>query len=329
MNVLSRTPAVSVVVPVHDARDYLRPCLDSVLAQSLGDIECICVDDGSTDDSLAILKEYEARDARVRVFHQENATAGAARNRGLEEARGDYVSFLDADDVFAPDMLETARRRCMADDLDFAVFLSDQLVSRTGRLRGPVRGFRRSSIPPYGPFTFRELTENVFRTFVGWAWDKLYKRSFVLASGLRFQAQRTTNDLFFVHSALLAARRIGVVDRVLAHQRVGHGGTLSRTRERSWRCFHDALAALRERIVSQGLWNELERDFSNYALHFSLWNLDTVGTNVRPALEKELVGGWFREFGVEGRPADFFSNPLEYARYRRLVRANKRRSADG
>jgi len=323
----SPAPAVSVVVAVHDAHDFLRPCLDSVLSQTLRDIEVICVDDGSTDDSLDILREYERRDPRVRAVHQENATAGAARNRGLGLARGEFVSFLDADDVFEPDMLALAHARCTRENLDFAVFLSDQLVSGSGRLRGPVRGCRLSFIPPYSPFSFRESTGNVFRLFLGWAWDKLYRRQFLEENTLRFQVQRTSNDLFFVFSALLAAERIGVVERVLAHQRVGHAATLSRTREKSWHCFGDALDALQRWIVAKGLQEEVGRDFANYALHFALWNLNTLATDNRPALAERLTGGWFREWGIDDRPESDFDSPIEYAQYRRLVREAAGRAA--
>ena len=99
---------VSVILPVYNASDYLHQCMDSIVGQTLKDIEIICVDDGSTDNSLDILKEYEQKDKRVKVIQQKNAGAGAARNNGLSIATGEYLSFLDSDDFFEPDMLEKA-----------------------------------------------------------------------------------------------------------------------------------------------------------------------------------------------------------------------------
>lgn len=93
------TLLVSVIVPVYNAEKYLRECLDSVVDQSLREIEIICVDDGSTDASPAILAEYAARDPRVRVITQENRYAGAARNAAIRAARGEFVAFLDPDDL--------------------------------------------------------------------------------------------------------------------------------------------------------------------------------------------------------------------------------------
>ena len=89
---------VSVIIPVYNTENYLRECLDSVLAQTLREIEVICVDDGSTDNSLNILKEYQNKDTRIVVLTQENRSAGAARNYGLSIAKGKYLSFLDSDD---------------------------------------------------------------------------------------------------------------------------------------------------------------------------------------------------------------------------------------
>ena len=83
-----KRPDVSVIIPVYNVKEFIRPCLDGVLAQTMKDIEIICVDDGSTDGSGEILKEYERRDSRIKVLSQENGGAGKARNTGLKEAAG-------------------------------------------------------------------------------------------------------------------------------------------------------------------------------------------------------------------------------------------------
>lgn len=99
-------PKFSIIIPVYNVAPYLRECLDSVLAQTFTDWEAICVDDGSTDGSGAILDEFVARDGRFRVIHQKNAGVSAARNVALEKMRGEWFLFLDGDDMFRPDALE-------------------------------------------------------------------------------------------------------------------------------------------------------------------------------------------------------------------------------
>ena len=100
---MSTTPKVSVIIPVYNVEDYLRQCLDSVINQTLKDIEIICVDDGSTDKSLEILHEYEKKDSRITVLTQKNQYAGVARNVGMSVATGKYFVFLDSDDFFEPE----------------------------------------------------------------------------------------------------------------------------------------------------------------------------------------------------------------------------------
>ena len=117
---------VSVIIPVYNVEPYLKQCMDSVVGQTLKDIEIICVDDGSTDGSLDILREYAAEDNRIQIIEQKNAGAGAARNNGMRHATGKYLSFLDSDDFFEPRMLEKAYDLPEKDQADFVAYKSDQ-----------------------------------------------------------------------------------------------------------------------------------------------------------------------------------------------------------
>ena len=124
-------PLVSVVVPVFNVEPYLRKCLDSVVNQSLREIEIICVNDGSTDNSAAILSEYSARDARIRVVAQDNAGLSAARNAGMKVARGDYLVFLDSDDALALNALAEQHAEAVRRDLDVLYFDGETIFEST------------------------------------------------------------------------------------------------------------------------------------------------------------------------------------------------------
>ena len=115
---------VSVVMAVYNAERYLRQALGSVCAQTLKEIEIICVDDGSTDGSMEILKEFAGQDDRIKILQHLEKTDGAAaaRNMGLQAAKGEYLSFLDADDWFEPDMLEKAYEKASLQELDVLIF---------------------------------------------------------------------------------------------------------------------------------------------------------------------------------------------------------------
>ena len=106
-------PLVSVIIPVYNTSKYLRQCINSILSQTLEDIEIICVDDGSTDDSFEIISDIAMNDTRVRIFQQENKGSGAARNYGITESIGEFVAFMDSDDWYpSKDVLETLYNLC-------------------------------------------------------------------------------------------------------------------------------------------------------------------------------------------------------------------------
>lgn len=312
-------PKVSVIIPVYNVCDYLGQCLNSVISQTLEEMEVICVNDGSTDNSLDILKEFAEKDSRITVITQENAGAGAARNNGMRHAHGKYLSFLDSDDFFENNMLEEAYTKAEQLDADFVIYKSDQYNSDHDKFVEVSWAVRESELPPYEPFHFRQLTMNIFKVFIGWAWDKLYKREFIEQYQLQFQEQRTTNDMLFVFSALVLAKRMALVPKILAHQRRDAKDSLSKTRENSWPCFYHALTALRERLVREGYYNELEKDFINYALHFSLWNYNTLAEPTKSKLKDKLVSEWFAELQIKGKSKDYFSASNEYRQYRKMM----------
>ncbi len=113
---------VSIIIPVYNAEKYIEECLDSLLAQTYPDFEIICVDDGSEDRSLEILRRYENQDGRITVLTQKNQYAGVARNTGMERATGKYLLFLDADDFFCEDMLEQALHEAENKQTEILVF---------------------------------------------------------------------------------------------------------------------------------------------------------------------------------------------------------------
>ena len=315
-------PKVSVIMPVYNVENYLRQCLDSVINQTLRDIEIICIDDQSTDGSLGILKDYAAIDPRIRIITQKNAGAGAARNTGLKVAKGEYLSFLDSDDFFELDMLEKAYHACSTNNLDFVVFRSDKFDNDSKTYIPLYYSIRKDLLPDKKVFNYRDIPKDLFKVFVGWAWDKLYSHEFVVSNNLLFQEQRTTNDLLFVFTALVKAKRIMVMDDVLAHHRISLQSSLSRTREKSWRCFYNALLALREELKKAGIYEEVEQSYINYSLHFSLWNLNTIEGPAFKELYNSLRTEIFNELGIIKYNKSYFWNKREYKQFQHIM-ANK------
>ena len=189
-------PKVSVIIPVYNVELYLHQCMDSIIGQTLTDIEIICIDDGSTDSSFSILQEYAEKDNRIIVLQQENSGAGIARNAGMKIAQGEYLSILDSDDYFEPEMLEKAYLQCEKDKADICVFRSDRYNMQKHVYEDISWTIKERYLPKEIPFSAEQIYPYMFQIFNGWSWDKLYRRSFVEQTGLQFQGLRTTNDAF-------------------------------------------------------------------------------------------------------------------------------------
>ena len=314
---------VSVIIPIYNASEYLKETLSSLVNQTLQDIEIICVNDGSTDNSMDILLDFQTRDPRIRILNQQNQGAGAARNLGMSIATGEYISFLDADDIFKKDMLEKAYRKAIQSRADICVFGSnrfDQIANKTTRNDFTMR---KNMLPNEEVFRCADIEGNVFQVFMGWAWDKLYRRRFIQTHELKFQQLRTTNDMFFVFAAFLKANKVCTLDEVLITQRRGVSGSLSVTRELSWDCFYKALMRVKSEMIEMGIYSTYEKDFIRYALHSCLWNVNTLEVSVAYELLERLRQEWFEKLEITDKEESYFDNKKEWEQYSNLLEMNK------
>ncbi len=305
-------PSVSVIIPVYNIEKFLSACLDSVCSQTLKDIEIICVDDGSTDSSLAILHRYKKQDERVIVLTQQNQGAGAARNYGLSIAKGEYLAFLDSDDFFEPDLLEKLYREAKKTQAEIVVCRADRYDNGTAEYMKIPWSIKEHLLPDFKPFSSKDIKKNFFEAFVWWPWDKLYKKSYIDSLGIQYQQLRTTNDLFFVCAAVLMAPNISYINDVLVHQRVSLKSSLSVTREKSWDNFYKALIALRDYLKKQGLYERFEQDFINYCLNFSFWHLETIHGEGYFLLYNALKEKWFDDLGILKHQKEYFYQAHNY-----------------
>lgn len=306
--------AVSVIIPVYNAGRYLQQCLDSIRNQTLKNIEIICVNDGSTDDSLSILQSAAQIDDRIIVVSQENSTAGAARNRGLEIATGKYLSFLDADDFFEENMLENAYQSAEENNADIVVFRSNRYDEGVGDYTDSNWTVKEEYLPQKKVFSHRNV-QNLFGCIMSWAWDKLFDADFIKQNELYFQSQPCINDLFFVYSALAKAQRIYFLNEILIHKRVNNPEAITTNYSKSgnWCCFYNALKALRKQLIVWNIYGELRRDFVNYSLHYTLWNLDKfINVEVYKDFYNTVKNEWLENLDILSCPKEFFYNSEDF-----------------
>ncbi len=152
-------PLVSVIVPVYNTERYLRRCLDSVMAQTYRNWECLCVNDGSPDRSSDILREYASKDSRIRVFTRENQGISCTRNFALQHAEGEYLIFLDSDDSIHPQLLEICIYQALRDGSDLVVYGLSHSYRNLNKI------FHFFGLPDYKPCTRKFVKERVKSVF--------------------------------------------------------------------------------------------------------------------------------------------------------------------
>lgn len=215
--------SISVIMPLYNAEKYLQESLQSVLQQTHNDFELICINDGSTDGTDSILRDFQARDGRIRVL-ENKARSGAAfsRNRGLKEAEGRYVIFLDGDDVFEEEMLEKAYDAMEKYDTDIVIFEymhvpSDDIYRKRKKERTKDFYERYCCVP----FCVKDFAPRDFPNWSDSPCDKLYRKSFIERNHLEFQNISSFNDVYFAKMVLYCAKRIICLndDRVMVYAR--------------------------------------------------------------------------------------------------------------
>lgn len=179
-------PLLSVIVPVYNTAPWLARCLDSICAQTYRNLEILCVNDGSTDNSAEILAEYAAKDSRIKVFTQENAGLSAARNTALEHATGEWVTGVDSDDYLAPGVYERVVER-IAPAVDM-VFFGVEKVDEEGNHLPDNSYF---SLPADGEY---QMTPSLAGKLNACFWSKLWRRSVLDAHRLRFPVGAVHED---------------------------------------------------------------------------------------------------------------------------------------
>ena len=211
-------PKISIIIPVYNTEKYLHECLDSVVNQTLKDIEIICIDDGSTDNSYQILQEYADKDSRFVILQQENKGAGRARNSGLKNATGEFVAFLDSDDYYLnTDVLESLYENAKKNDVlicggGFAELRPDGTIfSQWKNTKEYGYYFESDKLIEYQDYQF----DFGFTRFI-------YKRTFLLENNIFFSQRKYFEDPTFFVKAMTLAKDFFAIKKIVYWYRIGY-----------------------------------------------------------------------------------------------------------
>ena len=201
---------VSVIIPVYNVDKYLSKCLDSVIAQTCSDIEIICVNDGSTDNSAQILSEYSNRDSRIKMITKPNGGLFSARHVGMVSAAGEYLLFVDSDDWIEKTLVEKTLNKITETGADVVIFgaysVKGKSVSKGMYSVNKIPAKFKERI-----LSLKDYENNLF-AFPPTAWCKLYRRKFVEDNNIRFQEIKDGEDqLFYLHT-MLTAKSVYILD---------------------------------------------------------------------------------------------------------------------
>ena len=218
-------PNVSVVLTVYNTAKYLRQCLDSLIAQTLKNIEIICVDDASEDDSVKILKEYQKRDKRISIIVSSvNKGINYTRNTGLKKVCGKYAVILDSDDFYEQTFLEKLYLQAQNTDADITFCGFDVFDDKTQTVQQIDWDINRAILPKTQVFSMLPELFNLAGTII---WKNLYKVEFLKQNNLKFENRLSYTDGVFSKTTLLKAKRISYIDEKLVYYRVNNKNSFS------------------------------------------------------------------------------------------------------
>ena len=257
---------VSVVMPIYNAGDYLTRAIGDVLSQTLSELELICVNDGSTDNSLSIVKSFMKKDQRIKLINEKNAGTSVARNVGLEAASGQYIIFLDADDFYEKNLLKLLYEAAEKDNLDVAVAKFDIYNDNQNKFSLPMEEPHSGIFVDNSVSSKNEYPDFILSSTTGYVWNKLFRTTFVKNMEISFDPELYVfEDVLFVCSALALAERVAKIDDILIHHRVYS----EQSRARLFRKYYSQVPVvykkLKDFLMQRGLYIPLKRGYLNFS----------------------------------------------------------------
>lgn len=268
------SPDISVIVPVFNTASYLKVCLDSLCAQTIPNIEFILIDDGSTDNSNTILQEYAKRDPRFKLITQENRGFAGSRKRGLQEATGEFIGFVDSDDWIEPEMYETLWKAHLSSP--------DADIIQCSSIHEYVE--KSISIPVNNSMIVKWLAESggklqgaeALLLDDGTIWNRIYRRSMIESKEISFKNEMTFGeDVFFYWTALMSAAKIIALPKCFYHYRRNRPGSQVNSHDRRIFAYFKTMYRIDEFVKENNL-PELMPWINHLKLSYLAWGFERL-----------------------------------------------------
>lgn len=258
----------SIIVPVYNVEKFLRECLDSIASQTLKEFEVICINDGSTDNSLEILNEYATKDKRFIVLSQKNQGQGIARNNAINIAQGKYLLFVDPDDWIETNTLEEVWNKFEVTDANIVQFNyeihKDVTKKRKSRISHIIAKKKYAyNLKRKGFFNWQVFKKDMFRSIGLAIWNRGYRTDFIKNNKIEFAPNKHGEDHIFTIKSLILTEKVFYLNKILYHYRNRANSSVNIASADNFSAF-DNIKILKEFLEKKNLINDLQNEFEQY-----------------------------------------------------------------
>lgn len=267
---------VSVIIPVYNVALYLRECLDSLVNQTLPELEFICINDGSTDNSLEILNEYAARDNRFVVVSQENQGPGIARNKGIGIAKGECIAFVDPDDYVDLNAFEFLYNKFKETGVDivhfdYETFNQNSNTSNIEYFSDLALEKMEFKIIDGSIYKWKDIKKADLAYMTLCVWNRLYSAKLIKQNNIAFAPNRHGEDHIFAIKSTLFANKILYLKQPFYHYRFSKNSSAHRLTDNNF-CIFDNIELLKQFLITNGLYEEMRAQYISYAYAALSWH---------------------------------------------------------
>ena len=312
-------PTISIIIPFYNSENFIMECLNSLIHQTFKNFEIICVNEGSTDNSLEILRDFQKKDKRIRIIAQNNMRN--SNNIGIKESKGDYLLFLNFEDIFNYTMLEELYAKLKGNDLEILICNSQVFeVKNKSYIFYNNNYYFSDNLIKNNSFLVSNIKQYFLNSFIWWPWDKLFKKKYIENIQNKFQILNETNYLSFIYFSIISTKKIYFLDKILINHRIGMNTSLQYFDEKSCDNLYYALIELKKFLKKNNLYKKFKRDFINYIASFSIWKLENIYEKLFCYFYQKLRNELWKEFKINKYSKKYFYNLNIYKKIKYILK---------
>lgn len=266
----------SIIIPVYNVEKYLRQCLDSIVNQTFSNFEVICINDGSTDNSLEILNEYAAKDKRFIILSQENQGQGIARNKAIDMANGEIIMFVDPDDFIDLNALEILYNKYKETNVEIVQF-DYELYRKDNNKPNKIHSFQdnykedlKFVLKNNQIFSFRDFEKVQFESIGLAVWSRIYSTKFIKENNIKFAPNKHGEDHIFSLKSMMLANKILYINTPFYHYRERIGSAVNKASNDNF-CVFDNIKLFKNFLQEYNLFNKYKKEYHQYIGEFCAW----------------------------------------------------------